>query len=91
MNLPIAKQRGQVIVEPIDPCNACAVDTARVLAREGSSGRMDETTRERRDALKGASHQLAHQNLFATLWRENKETKTQARERRQGTVKVRAK
>ena len=28
------------VVEPIDPFSACAVDTVRVLAREGSSDRM---------------------------------------------------
>ena len=38
--MPNAKQRKQVVVEPIDPCSACAVDTVRVLAREGSSDRM---------------------------------------------------
>ena len=38
--MPIAKQREQVAVEPIDPCSACAVNAVRVLAREGSSDRM---------------------------------------------------
>ena len=40
LSLSNAKQREQVVVEPIDPCSACAVDTVRVLARKGSSDRM---------------------------------------------------
>ena len=40
LSLPIAKQREQVVVEPIDPGSAYAVDTVRVLALKGSSGRM---------------------------------------------------
>ena len=44
MSLPIAKQREQGVVEPIDPCSACAVDTkVRVLVREGSSDHMGGT------------------------------------------------
>ena len=58
--MPIAKQRGQVVVEPIDQCSACAVDTVHVLAREGSSDHMGAKKGKGRDALKGALHQLAH-------------------------------
>ena len=45
--MPNAKKREQVVVEPIDPCSACAVDTMRVLAREGSSDRMDGAKKEK--------------------------------------------
>ena len=38
--MPIEKQREQVVVEPIDSCGVCAVDTVRFLARERSSDRM---------------------------------------------------
>ena len=87
--MPIAKQREQVVVEPIDPFSACAVDTVRVLAREGSSDCWARQKGKRCDALKRASHQLVHQSLFSTLWRENNETKREL-ERRKGTVNVRA-
>ena len=60
-------EREGVVVEPIDSCSVCAVDTVRVLAREGSSDRMGGAKRERCDALKGSSHQLAHRSLFSTL------------------------
>ena len=33
-------------MKPFDPCSACAVDTVRVLAREGSSDRMGEKKRK---------------------------------------------
>ena len=39
-NCKAEREREQVVVEPIDPCSACAVDTVRILAREGSSDRM---------------------------------------------------
>ena len=59
-----------------------AVDTARVLAREGSSDRMGGKKKKRCDTLKGASHQLAHQAHFQLSGEKitHNETKTRASE-----------
>ena len=46
ISLPIAKQREQVVVEPIDSCSACAVKTVCVLVCERSSDRMGGAKRD---------------------------------------------
>ena len=40
-------KREQVVVELIDPCSACAVDTVRALARKGSSDCMVGTKKRK--------------------------------------------
>ena len=60
----------------------CTVDTVRVLAREGGSDRMGGEKRKMYDALKGASHQLAHQAYFQLSEEKitHNETKTRVSE-----------
>ena len=72
----ILKQREQVVVEPIDPCSAwclChayAVDTVRILAREGSSDRMGGAKGKGLMPQKGHCTSLRIKLIFNSLERE---------------------
>ena len=57
---------------PVDSCSACAVDTVRVLVREGSSDRM--APREKKEKLRCPKRGIAPactSSLFSTLLGEN--------------------
>ena len=70
-NCKAEREREQVVVEPIDPCSACAVDTASVIAREGSSDHTGGAKREKvRCPKRGIAPACASKLIFNSLERK---------------------